>query len=250
MRHIRKLFLVKGFDEAEYKRVYHRCQVEYLRTRLRCIKTFAEGHEFDVLPGMIGRNLASCRKYIRLYLEEGFAGVIRPDARKHSQALSTEQQQEFTTTLLETRPCDHGLDGNIWTGTLMQQFIHERYGVCYKSGIYDLLERLGLSHQRAHADYGNASPEDQYAFLQDFRHALNAADRTHRVLSFDEFSVGAIPTPHYGWARKNTRPTVITDEKKETVSMAFSPLTSAKENFILKPVKKQIPKRLPISSSK
>lgn len=250
MLHIRKLFLAKGFDEAEYKRVYHRCQVEYLRRRLRCIKAFADGHECDALPAMIGRNLASCRKYIGLYLEEGFAGVIRPDTRKHSQALSIEQQQEFTTTLLETRPCDHGLDGNIWTGARMQQFLHQRYGVWYKSGIYDLLERLGLSHQRAHADYGNASPEAQYEFLQDLRHALNGADRTHRVLSFDEFSVGAIPTPHYGWARKNTRPTVITDEKKETASMAFSPLISAKENFISKPVKKQPRKRLPISSLK
>lgn len=135
-------------------------------------------------------------------------------------------------------------------GALMQQFIHERYSVCYKSGIYDLLERLGLSHQRAHADYGNASPEAQYAFLDDLRHALNAADQTHRVVSFDEFSVGAIPTPHYGWARKNTRPTVTTDEKKETASMASSPLISAKENFISTPVKKQPRKELPISSSK
>ena len=129
--------------------------------------------------------------------------------------LTKEQLSAFKTVLLTRRPVEEGLEGNIWTGQQMRQFLLARYGVAYKSGIYDLLERLGLSHQRAHADYGNASAADQRQFLEDFRHMLNAADAEHAVLSFDEFSIGAIPTPHYGWAEKNTRPKVVTDEEKE-----------------------------------
>jgi hypothetical protein len=78
----------------------------------------------------------------------------------------------------------------------MCQYLKTTYDVVYKSGIYDLLERLGLSHQRAHADYGNAKPEDQAAFIRDLGQALQQADEHHAVVSFDEFSVGAIPTPH------------------------------------------------------
>jgi hypothetical protein len=59
-------------------------------------------------------------------------------------------------------------------------------------------------------------PEDQAAFIRDLAETLHQADEAHAVISFDEFSVGAIPTPYYGWAMKNTRPTVKTNEKKRT----------------------------------
>jgi transposase len=231
MTHTRKLFLARGFDNDEYKRVHHRCQAEYLRTRLRCVKTFAEGHDVDVLPAMVGKSITTCRKYVQLYIKGGFASLMQADTRKQPRFLSDVQEQEFKTLLLTTRPCDHGIEGNIWTAERMKTFISARYGVTYKSGIYDLLERLGLSHQRAHADYGNASPEAQYAYLQELRHVLSAADETHRVVSFDEFSIGAIPTPYYGWAVKNTRPVVKTDEKKESEPTACSPSSSATLHF-------------------
>jgi len=223
MNHIRKLFLAKGFNEDEYNRAYHRCQIEYLRVRLRCVKAFADGHEFDTLPKVVSKSLTTCRNYINLYLEGGLPLLLQPVTRAQPESLGKEQQAEFKAVILTTRPSDHGIEGNIWTAERMKKFIHARYGVEYKSGIYDLLERLGLSHQRAHADYGNASPQAQYAYLQDLRASLNAADLTHHVVSFDEFAIGAIPTPYYGWAVKNTRPVVKTDEKKENEPMVCLP---------------------------
>jgi transposase len=52
---------------------------------------------------------------------------------------------------LNQRPADVGLDGNIWTGELMRQYLKNTYDVVYKSGIYDLLERMGLSHRLKNA---------------------------------------------------------------------------------------------------
>ena len=102
-------------------------------------------------------------------------------------------------------------------------YLEKTYAITYKSGIYDLLERLGLSHQRAHADYGNADAAAQALYIQELTDTLGTANDTHVVLSFDEFSVGAIPTPFYGWAKKNTRPRVKTDEKKEIAPMDCLP---------------------------
>jgi transposase len=215
MKHIRKKFLAKGFDAPAYKRAYHRCQQDYLRLRLRCVKAFADGHEFRTIASMLGKSEATCRSIIQLYLDGGLERVCLPDTRHQPSSLSAEQAAAFRNILLTSRPCDKGLEGNIWTGQTMRAFLAAEYTVVYKSGIYDLLERLGLSHQRAHADYGNAIPEDQAVFLEDVKHTLNQADERHAVVSFDEFSVGAIPTPFYGWAPKNTRPTVKTDEKKD-----------------------------------
>ena len=84
----------------------------------------------------------------------------------------------------------------------------------YRSGIYDLLKRLNLSHQKAHADYGNADPVNQQAFLNEFKDSLLKIDNAHTVVAYDEFSVAEKPTSYYGWAEKNTRPQHLTDEKK------------------------------------
>ena len=98
----------------------------------------------------------------------------------------------------------------------MRQYLERTYDVRYKSGIYDLLERLGLTHQRAHSDYGNADPEEQRVYLEKLTDSLLSADEQTAVVKFDEFSVSERPGNYYGWAEKNTRPRVVTDEKKES----------------------------------
>ncbi len=101
----------------------------------------------------------------------------------------------------------------------MRQYLKKSYQVDYKGGIYDLLERLNLSHQKAHADYANAEPAEQKAFLDVFTNTLLETDHQTAVVSFDEFSVSEKPTTYYGWAEKNTRPKVKTNEKKQSGSM-------------------------------
>lgn len=215
MKHLRSKFQVRGFDAQEHQRYVHRHQDEATRLKLRCVEGFASGQQCTPLAQSLGIHHQSCRSYINTYIDKGFAGLCAAIKRPRAGKLSAEQECSFKTVLLTSRPCDHALEGNIWTGSLMCQYLQKAYSVTYKSGIYDLLERLGLSHQRAHADYGNAIPEDQVAFIQDLEATLGKADEQHAVISFDEFSVGGIPTPYYAWAVKNTRPTVKTDEKKE-----------------------------------
>jgi hypothetical protein len=134
--------------------------------------------------------------------------------------LTAEQAAAFKTILLTTCPQDQGLEGRIWTGARMKAYLYNRYQVIYESGIYDLLERLGLSHQKAHADYANADPVEQQALLESFTRTLLASGETTAVVAFDEFSVCEKPTAAYGWAEKNTRPTFKTDEKKGSVLTA------------------------------
>lgn len=101
----------------------------------------------------------------------------------------------------------------------MKTYLFNTYQVRYESGIYDLLERLGLSHQKAHADYSNADPVQQQIFLESFTKTLLESGEKTAVVAFDEFSVCEKPTAAYGWAEKNTRPTFQTDERKGIVPM-------------------------------
>lgn len=73
--------------------------------------------------------------------------------------------------------------------------------------------RLNLSHQKAHSDYQNADKNEQLQFIEKFKQTLLESDDQNAVITFDEFSISSKPGNYYGWAERNTRPRVRTDEK-------------------------------------
>lgn len=221
MGYSRKQPEAKGFDETAYKKSFNRHQQSYIRARLRCVKLYFEGRSPKQVCQEMGLHEHSCRTYLKMYLSGGFEALCAAIERPRASSLTAAQEAVFKETLLTKRPNELGLEGNIWTGDLMRQHLLNTYQVAYKSGIYDLLERLNLSHQKAHADYPNARPEEQQRFLEDLKTTLLAADERTAVVKFDEFSVCSRPSPYYGWAEKNTRPKVSTDEKNASAPMAF-----------------------------
>ena len=144
MGYKRKNFAEKGWDEKRYKRYFHQNQAEYIRLRLRCVKAYSDGQEFRAIAGQYGVHEQSCRKYVQMYINGGFGALCKATKRKQPTNMTAEQEQAFKEALLHLRPCEVGLSGNIWTGKLMCQYLEQTYGVVYKSGIYDLLERLNL----------------------------------------------------------------------------------------------------------
>ena len=56
---------------------------------------------------------------MKAYLKGGFAGLCRPISRPKPKRLADAQEAAFKQVLLDRRPCEMGLEGNIWTGDLM-----------------------------------------------------------------------------------------------------------------------------------
>ena len=156
---------------------------------------------------------------MNLYISGGFKELCKEVIRPKKSQLTVIESQSFKEILLTKRPFEVGLEGNIWTGKIMCQYLKETYEVDYKSGIYDLLERLNLTHQKAHADYGNAKPSEQITFIEELKERILNADTKTSIIKFDEFSICEKPSAYYGWAEKNTRPIFVTDEKKENELM-------------------------------
>ena len=56
--------------------------------------------------------------------------------------------------LLENKPTDYEIDGQIWTGKIIVEVLQNRWGVELKdSRIYDILKEMGLSHPKAQAEF-------------------------------------------------------------------------------------------------
>ncbi len=212
-------FDTKGLDEVQWNKYFRRYQQEYIRKRFRAIKLFAENNDVSTISKTLSLNKNSVYILLAAYLKEGFEGLCRLAVRPKPTLLSPEQELSFKQTIVSKAPFECALVGNIWNGRLMREFIKREFAVDYKSGIYDLLERLNLSHQKAHSDYQNASKDEQLQFLDRFKQVLLDSDEQNATLTFDEFSIQNKPTAFYGWAERNTRPRVKTDEKNERAPM-------------------------------
>ncbi len=214
MGYNRSKFTEKGFNEEEYARYFRMNQAEYIRRKLRCLKAYHDGMEYEEITVKYGVHNQTARSYINCYLAGGFDLLCQAIVRPKKCLLTESECLDFAEVLLKS-PKDAGMEGNIWTGLMMCQYLKKTYNVEYKSGIYDLLERLGMTHQKAHSDYENADIEQQRAFLEDFKETILSSDSKTAIVKFDEFSICEKPTSYYGWARKNTRPRYVTNEKKE-----------------------------------
>ena len=70
-------------------------------------------------------------------------------------------------------------------------------------------------YQKFHRDYANADKGKQKVFASDLNHRLEEQQTDEALIWFDEFSISTRPDAAYGWAEKNTSPTVPSNEKKE-----------------------------------
>jgi transposase len=108
---------------------------------------YHQGNSFEEISTKLSIHHQSVRKYINLYILGGFKELCKEIVRPQSSQLSEKESIAFKEILLTKRPLEVGLEGNIWTGKIMCQYLKETYNIDYKSGIYDLLERLNLSHR-------------------------------------------------------------------------------------------------------
>ena len=218
MKGVKKKLISKGLDLQLWQQYYNRNQQDYKRKRLRAIKLVYEGHRQTYVCQTFDVSQSALNHWIELYLSGGLKSLCSDIVYQRESRLGSQKQQEFKLILLTYTPLDFCLDAHMWTGTVIMDFLYLFYGVTYKlKGIYPLLNRLNLSHQKAHHDYGNADPEKAEAFIDDLKTTLLNPKEGQAIIFSDEFSVSQQPSTYYGWAEKNTRPRVVTNEKKSNV---------------------------------
>ena len=146
-----------------------------LRQRLSAIRYLSEGKSRAEVAQLLGCIDLTIAKWIVKYLEMGLEGLVEPIKHQVKERLNPEQQQEIKRMVIDDRPTKYGIDREIWTGKNLAFVIKQRWGVDLKtSRIYEILDNLNLSHQKAHRDcvaveprrYDNADPAKQKKFIK------------------------------------------------------------------------------------
>jgi transposase len=106
----------------------------------------------------------------------GLSALVSPITHQKPSRLSVEQQQQLKTMVLTQRPTDYGIERQMWTGAILSDVIAHRFDVQLKdSRIYEVLQELGLSYQRAHRDFANAEEGAQQEWVQTLKKTSIAA---------------------------------------------------------------------------
>ena len=149
-----------------WQKLYYKHQQAYLRQRLLAMKYLWEGKTRPEVAQLVGCSYATLTEWLDKFLEGGLEKLTEPITHQVPSRLNLEQQLELKKMLLEQKPTDYGIDRYIWTGKIISAVIQQRWGIELKnSRIYEIIDALNLSHQKAHRDYVNADPECQKQFV-------------------------------------------------------------------------------------
>ena len=150
-----------------WQKLYYKHPQAYVRQRLLAIKYLWEGKSRTEVTQILGCNYKSLTKWIDKFLEGGLPKLTQPITHQVPCRLQPSQQLELKKMLLEQKPTDYGIDRYIWTGKIISQVIQQKWGITLKdTRIYEILDQLNLSHQKAHRDYANADKNLQQQFVE------------------------------------------------------------------------------------
>ena len=150
-----------------WQKLYYNYQQAYIRQRLLALKYLWLGKSRSEVCQMLGCTYLTLTKWIDKFLEGGLVKLTQPITHQVPSRLNEEQKLEIKKMLLEQNPNDYGIDRYIWTGKIIRSVIYQRWGVELKERrIYEILDFLNLSHQKAHRDYANADKHLQKQFIE------------------------------------------------------------------------------------
>lgn len=201
-------------DRDLWQKLYYRHKAQRQRRRLLALKAIWDGHTLARVSREQKVHRHSLEHWCDLYLHGGFDALLAPERRAVPQALSPQRRKVLHYILLHQAPADYGLGGYQWTGRQTQRLIEQKWGISLGVGrIYPLFHQFGLSHQRAHRDYGPSDPAQRAAFVADLKKKTAELPPEGALVALDEFALQSVPDTHYAWAPKNTAPTVPSDER-------------------------------------
>ncbi|BDA74734.1 hypothetical protein CAL7716_089000 [Calothrix sp. PCC 7716] len=172
---------ITNLDLDLWQKFYYKHQQEYIRKRLLAIKYLYSGQSRAEVTKILDCTYKTLSRWIDKFLNGGLNELVKPIEHQVNEKLSQQQKQELKTIILTSTPINYGIDRNLWTGKIIAEILREQMGVELKiSRIYEILDELNLSHQKAHRDYANADKDQQNIFVSNLKKNLKIKNKKRK----------------------------------------------------------------------
>jgi transposase len=185
--------------------------------RLLAILAVTDGQKCDDVARTLRVIPKTVHQWVRLLLLEGLPGLKRKKPTGRPPKL-TKTQQQALADLVDKGPVQAGFASACWHSPMIQQLIHERFGIYYNVFyIAQLLRNLGFSYQKAAFVSAHLNDEKRQEWCTTtWPHILTLATAKKALLLFgDEASFPQWGTLSYTWARRGQQPLVKTSGKRK-----------------------------------
>jgi transposase len=167
------LLEITSLDLDLWQKLYYKHQQEYIRKKLLAIKYLYSGQSRAEVAQILNCTYKTLSRWVDKFFNGGLDELVKPIKHHVTERLSQQQKQDLKTIILTSKPIDYGIDRNMWTGKIIALVLRSEMEVELKeSRIYEILDELNLSYQKAHRDYANADEEQQNIFVLNLKKNL------------------------------------------------------------------------------
>jgi transposase len=153
-------------DRELWQTLFYRHQQQSRRRRLLALKALWDGQSMIEVCRIQGVQRKTLEKWLDRYLQGGFDALLAPQRRTRAQTLDPTRRKILRYILLHKTPADYSFDSYQWTVRHVQALLEQKWQIALSATrLYEIFDELGLSHQRAHRDYGPSRPGERAAFV-------------------------------------------------------------------------------------
>jgi transposase len=161
----RPVLKIKGYSPEEIKALIKKDERYTIGLRLYAVYQVALGQPSRKLEELYQTSFKQITNWVHRFEQKGIDGLKDKPGRGRKSSLSNEQMDSLSDLLLNESPVDHGYNTETWTGPILIDWIGKSFGVEFKKAqIYNIINQLGFSYQKAKGFYPEADEKAQEEF--------------------------------------------------------------------------------------
>ena len=150
---------VKGYTPEQIKALFSKDAKYKVGMRLYAVYQVSLGKPSRELEDVYNTSFKQILNWVSRFEEEGLEGLKDRSGRGRKPKLTSEQMQRLGKLLAEESPKAYGYNTSTWTGPLLRDWIYKEFHVKFKKAhIYNVIQKLGFSYQKAKGIYPEADP--------------------------------------------------------------------------------------------
>ncbi len=147
------------------KKMRNSSKEEFARNVLTSVIMRYEGSSTIEISKFLLKSKQTIVDYIKRWNSVGLKALKDGRGSACGGSFTAEMKNDLENAVSNTRPNDFGFIGNVWTCSLLSEYIYQNYGVKYSvEYIRVLLKRNNLSYKRAQRKPTKADKAEQEAF--------------------------------------------------------------------------------------
>jgi transposase len=204
-------YTLPDWQLRQLKKFHKTLKAKHEAYRINAIILLGSGWTPSEVAKVLLISEGSVRTYFKDFQEHGKEELIKRDYTGRVSSLTKEQEQELSRHLEE----------NLYQNSRdIQRHIVKKYKVSYsKSGLNDLLHRLGFTYHKPKPVPANVDTHAQELFIRKYRRWRKTMGENEVMLFADAVHPTHNSVPSYGWIKKGQEKSISTNSGRQRVNI-------------------------------